>query len=57
MEQYLNPVEHPEKAQKQHVLAPEGMAEGQCVHCGSYRPDGLRPLVHANGCPDSSWWN
>lgn len=44
------------KARSQQLLATDGLAEGQCPHCGSYRIDGMRPILHVAGCPDERWW-
>lgn len=36
-------------ARQQHEAAPHGEAGGQC-ECGSYRLDGLPPVLHRSGC-------
>lgn len=38
-------------AAAQDMLAITGAAVGQCRYCGSYRADGLKPLVHEPACP------
>lgn len=39
------------KARSQALLAVDGLAENQCGVCGTYRMDGLPPVIHATDCP------
>ncbi len=41
-------------AAEQQRLAPAGEALGQCGSCGAYRLDGQPPLLHHDGCPETS---
>jgi hypothetical protein len=38
------------RARVQQMLAHDGLAEGQCPACGSYRLDGAPPGVHQPWC-------
>jgi hypothetical protein len=38
-------------ASRQQELAKTGQAANQCLDCGSYRLDGMPPLLHERGCP------
>lgn len=40
---------------QQQILAAEGLARGQC-ECGSYRLDGLPPVLHHPGCDHADDW-
>ncbi len=44
----LSPEQRMTRDQEQ--LASEGMAVGQCPHCGSYRADGRPPILHEPDC-------
>lgn len=39
--------------QLQHALAELGQADNQCLECGSYRVDGMPPVLHRNTCESS----
>ena len=43
-------------ARVQQIFATDGMALNQCGHCGTFRLDGRRPILHLSGCPDDGWW-
>lgn len=43
-------------AQLQQAHAELGTAAGQCSGCGSYRSDGLPPVLHRDGCSHGDDW-
>lgn len=43
-------------ARVQSLFAADGLALNQCPYCGSFRTDGLPPVLHQPGCPGEHPW-
>lgn len=46
----------PINARTQTELAESGHAVGQCPECGSYRSDGMPPVLHRRDCSHRDDW-